>query len=131
MALVALAGPIANLLIAFLALQLVGPLDSAGASSTLLDLLATDRQGRSLASINVVLAVFNMLPIPPLDGYRVLLGLLPGPAANSFASIEPYGPMILLLVVFMGQGLLGAILGAVGGPIFRILAVPIFGVLSG
>jgi Zn-dependent protease len=122
MAIVAVAGPIANLLLAFVALQLG---NSLGLSGFVDDLLA------SFAATNITLAVFNMLPIPPLDGYRVLLGILPGPAASSFASIEPYGPMILLLVVFMGQGLLGAILRVVGGPIFRILAVPIFGLLSG
>jgi Zn-dependent protease len=47
-----------------------------------------------------------MIPLPPLDGFRVLLGILPSPMANTFAQIEPYGPMILLLVVFMGQGLI-------------------------
>jgi Zn-dependent protease len=124
MALVAVGGPIANLLIAFVALQVVGLLDRPTIPGEALDLLV------ELARLNVILAVFNMLPIPPLDGYRVLLGLLPAPAANSFASIEPYGPMILLMVIFIGQGLLSGVLGAVGGPIFRTLAVPIFGLLG-
>jgi Zn-dependent protease len=67
--------------------------------------------------------VFNMIPLPPLDGYRVLLGILPGPMANSFAQIEPYGPMLLLLLVFMGQGLIGAIMRAVGSPILQAMQV--------
>jgi Zn-dependent protease len=124
MAVVAVAGPIANLLIAFVALQVVRPLGGAGVPEDLLDLLV------ALASLNVVLAVFNMLPIPPLDGYRVLLGLLPAPAANSFASIEPYGPMILLLVIFMGRGLLAGIINLVGGPLLSVLSAPILGVLG-
>jgi len=60
-----------------------------------------------------------MIPLPPLDGYRVLMGILPGPMANSFAAIEPYGPMLLLLLVFMGQGLISGIIRAVGGPFLR------------
>ncbi|HEY3079399.1 MAG TPA: site-2 protease family protein, partial [Chloroflexota bacterium] len=124
MAVVAIAGPIANLLIAFVALQLLRPLDGAGTPNEFLSMIG------KLASLNIVLAVFNMLPIPPLDGYRVLLGVLPGPAANSFASIEPYGPMILLMVIFIGRGLLFGIINLVGGPLLHALSVPILGVLG-
>jgi len=54
---------------------------------------------RTFILINVFLASFNLLPVPPLDGSKILAGLLPDKGANFLYSIEAYGPMILVLLI--------------------------------
>jgi Zn-dependent protease len=52
--------------------------------------------------INLVLCIFNFLPIPPLDGGRILSGILPPDLARSFAGVERYGFILILVLVFSG-----------------------------
>jgi len=56
----------------------------------------------TLILINVVLGVFNLVPIPPLDGSRVIMGLLPNSLARAYVKIEPYGFFIVILLIYLG-----------------------------
>ena len=67
--------------------------------------------------INVLLAVFNMLPIPPLDGGRVLAGLLPPQLARGLQYVEPFGFLILIALMF--TGVLWTLVEPVRGPLMR------------
>jgi Zn-dependent protease len=114
MALVSVAGPLSNIITAFLfalpirfgALSLV----PVGMTGVMVDLLG------SIIIINLVLAIFNMIPLAPLDGYKVALALLPADLAHRVRQVETYGPLILILLIFLpslipGFNLLGMVLG--------------------
>lgn len=95
--LIALAGPAANILTAFITMLLIGLLSKFG--------LLTGLWASILwltFSYNVVFGIFNLIPVPPLDGSKVLSGLLPGRQAYAFERIEPYGPIILIVLVYLG-----------------------------
>lgn len=103
MALVAAAGPLMNLAMAIGWAMLVRVGAALGESGQALVFM-----GVAGIFINIILMAINMLPIPPLDGGRVLTGLLPGPWAWRLSRIEPYG--FFILIGLLVTGLLGLIL---------------------
>ena len=98
MVLVALAGPATNIALALAAAAAFHGLDYLPANSAQ---WVADNLKNALV-INVVLAIFNMLPIPPLDGGTVLAGLLPERFAAGFDRVRPYGFLLLYALMFSG-----------------------------
>ncbi len=106
MAIVALAGPVSNLLMALawaLIIRIGGVIDIDAVT------LPMTYMGLAGISINLVLALINMIPIPPLDGSRIVTGFLPSKLAWQYNKLERYGFMIL--VALMYTGVLSVILG--------------------
>jgi Zn-dependent protease len=125
MVLVAVAGPATNIVLATLAALLFHLLAYLPAQSALW--LAQNL--RNALIINVVLAVFNMLPLPPLDGGRVAVGLLPNVLALPLARLEPYGVMILLALMLVAP-VLGAQVGVDLNIISRLISGPTEAILG-
>jgi Zn-dependent protease len=96
MMLVSLAGPGMNILLALVSmvfLKLLIPYEGSTWGALLVSLLLP------LVYINLILAAFNLLPVPPLDGSKILAGMLPDSGAQLVYSLEQYGPLILLLLI--------------------------------
>ena len=92
---VALAGCLTNILLAAFAIFLL-QFRIFSADALFSTLLTT------VSRINIILASFNLIPIPPLDGSKVLMGFLPEEAQLSLARIEPYGFFIIIFMLFTG-----------------------------
>lgn len=116
--LISAAGPLSNFIVAFFAFLIIKifmTLDPSllygrvGSFNNLLSPIITILYYTVL--INVILAIFNLIPIPPLDGSGVLMGLISEEAAEKYEQLRPYGFLILLVLIM--TGIIGRILGLV------------------
>lgn len=110
MILVSLAGPLSNLFLAVIAAAMLG--------AFAWDVPYLNRITTEIIKINVILAVFNLLPVPPLDGSKILAGVLPG-SQEWLYKFEQYGTIVLILLLF--TGIIGRILGIFIVPIYSFL----------
>jgi len=92
--LVSSAGIIANIVVAFIALLLLRILSPSSEGITLLL--------HYLAQINIILAAFNLIPIPPLDGSKILMGFMSERFQYLFSRLEPYGLFIIIALLYIG-----------------------------
>ena len=126
--LTSLAGPLSNLLLATASTVLLFTvvtitLALAGAGASLLQILISLLQ--RLYGANIILAVFNLLPVPPLDGFKIFGSVLPNSIYYRLMSYERYIGLVFLLLVFFGRGTLIHILNWVAWPFNMIIFRPI------
>lgn len=103
MMLVAAAGPLANVTLLFV-LGLLFQLGLVAVQGVLGQVILTTML------INAMLAVFNLLPIPPLDGSKILSGLLPPAQATRYDRLQQYGPLLLLIIIMLPGRIFGQLI---------------------
>lgn len=122
--LVSLAGPLSNFLMAIIAaipfrLGIVSVIAASTSPGTILP--SFDKLLYEFIFINLILMLFNLIPLAPLDGEKILEYFLPPTWVRIFDQIRPYGPLILLALVFLGPTLGFDVLGWILGPPMRAL----------
>ena len=115
MAMVAAAGPIANVVVALVFAIVYRAIRISGVQIDLVEAIVL-----SAVFYNFVLAILNLIPIPPLDGYNVLLAFLPPRQAFTLQRYAQYGFLLLLLLVFIPGSPLGLLLG-LAAPLTRLV----------
>lgn len=123
---VSLAGPAMNLIIAFLSMLIWGISENFLQNSLWWPHLYLVL--RSIVSLNIGLGIFNLIPIPPLDGFAILGGILPRNLAEKLWALEPYG--ILILMVFLFTNILSPVLSSIIVAIFSLYQNIISWILS-
>jgi Zn-dependent protease len=121
MMLVSMAGPLMNMMLALaamIALRMLGSNPELGTYSGSLSALI--QMLMPLVEINIILAVFNLIPVPPLDGSKILAGLLPDKGTRFIYSLEQYGPLLLLLLIFTNLA------GKIIWPMYNVLYALIY-----
>jgi Zn-dependent protease len=121
MGLIAFAGPLSNVVLAACA---AFPLRLAARTDT--DLGDLRLYLLVFVYVNIGLAAFNMIPIPPLDGSKILMAILPNFWTPVLAPLERYGFVILLLLIFLGGSFGGSLIGEMSAPVFRLLENAIY-----
>jgi Zn-dependent protease len=116
MALVAFAGPLSNVVLGAAGAAILRASFALGGN-----LGGIEEFLRVFIAVNFGLAAFNMIPIPPLDGSRILAAILPPFWRPYLAGLERYGFMILLLLILVGGQFGGSVIGAISGPVFSLL----------
>ena len=132
MAVIALAGPLANVLLAFLfAIPIRTGMVTGSTGLNPWNDPSVDLMGYVIGSMvfwNLLIASFNLIPIAPLDGFRVAVGVLPAPLATPLARLERAGPAILLMIILFGLVLPGPnILAVIIRPILNGLSTVVLG----
>ena len=125
MVLVAIAGPASNILLAILSALLIGLGSILPASAGLW--LVSNLENSIV--INLLLAIFNLIPLPPLDGGRIAVGLLPRSLGWRLAKLEKFGLFILLGLLFVVPMLMKEI-GVVFDPLHWLVIVPVQGLFD-